>query len=83
MGGYPAAGYPAAPGYPAAGYPGQPMGAPVGSGSGGLLGTLGSALGAAALGTAILNPVSVSFVLTHSFIRILSLISAYRHLRVA
>lgn len=53
-------GYPAA-GYPAAGYPGQP-GYPShtgGSGGGGLLGGLGTAMGAAALGSALLNPVSV------------------------
>lgn len=47
-------------GYPAPGYPGQP-GYPshAGGGGGGLLGGLGTAMGAAALGTALLNPVSV------------------------
>lgn len=49
-------------GYPAAGYPGQQpgfMNHAGGSGGGGLLGGLGTAMGAAALGTALLNPVSV------------------------
>jgi hypothetical protein len=51
--GYPAAGYPT-------GYPGQQPGfMNQGSGGGGLLGGLGTAMGAAALGTALLNPVSV------------------------
>lgn len=47
-------------GYPAAGYPGQSgfMNPAGGSGGGGLLGGLGTAMGAAALGTALLNPVS-------------------------
>jgi len=35
-----------------------PLGGILGSGGGGLLGTAGTAMGAAALGTALLNPVS-------------------------